>query len=117
MSSSLEKIFTILNTVLPDRVTYGTNIVDAATVDVYPFIVYQEISNRSIVVADDRTLVRVITYQITLVTEDKTPILEDTLEEALRAQGYVYEMTTEYVNEDNSVNRIYEIRQEEIIHE
>lgn len=117
MSTHLEKIFTILNTVLPDRVTYGTNIVDASTLDVYPFIVYQEISNRSAVVADDRTFVRVITYQITLVTEKKTPILEDTLEQALRAQGYVYEMTTEYVNEDNSVNRIYEIRQEEIIHE
>lgn len=113
----LAQIYTLLQSVIPNKVTYGTNIVDAMELDVYPFIVYQEISNRAFTYADNRPSVRIITYQITLVTKEKNPIIEEQLEKALQASGFNYQMVTEYVNEDNSVNRVYEIKLEEITHE
>jgi len=117
MSVFLTQLYQILQTVIPNKVTYGTNIVDAIALDVYPFIVYQEISNRGTAYADNRPTIRIATYQITLVTEQKDPSLEERLETALSSSGFNYQMTTEYVNEDNSVNRVYEIKQEEINHE
>ena len=115
--SFLEQIFQVLNSVLPNRVTYGTNIVDANELHIYPFIVYQEISDRVQKYADNKSVVRIITYQITLVTESKEPTIEDQLESVLCQSGFNYQMTTEYVNEDHSVNRVYEIKQEEIKYE
>lgn len=115
--SFLEQIFQMLNGVLPNRVTYGTNIVDTNELHIYPFIVYQEISDRAQKFADNKSVVRIITYQITLVTESKEPTIEDQLESALYQSGFNYQMITEYVNEDHSVNRVYEIKQEEIKYE
>ena len=115
--SFLEQIFQVLNGVLPNRVTYGTNIVDANELHVYPFIAYQEISDRVQTYADNKSALRIITYQITLVTESKEPTIEDQLESALYQSGFNYQMITEYVNEDHSVNRVYEIKQEEIKYE
>jgi hypothetical protein len=115
--ANLNQIYQLLQSVLPNKVTYGTNIVDAVELDVYPFIVYQEISNRATTYADNRPSIRIITYQITLVTSEKDPTLEAQLELALSDSGYNFQMTTEYVNEDNSVNRVYEIKLEEINHE
>ena len=115
--SFLEQIFLLLNGILPNRVTYGTNIVDANELHVYPFIVYQEISDRVQNYADNIAAVRIITYQITLVTESKNPIFEEQLESALYQSGFNYQMITEYVNDDNSVTRVYEIKQEEIKYE
>ncbi len=110
--SFIEQLFQILDDVLPNRVSYGTNIVD-----VYPFIVYQEITDRVQTYADNKSAVRIITYQITLVTESKNPIFEEQLESALYQSGFNYQMITEYVNDDNSVTRVYEIKQEEIKYE
>ena len=115
--SFLEQIFLLLNGILPNKVTYGTNIVDANELHVYPFIVYQEISDRVQTYADNKSAVRIITYQITLVTESKEPTIEEQLESALYQSGFNYQMITEYVNDDNSVNRVYEIKQEEIKYE
>lgn len=115
--SFIEQLFQILETVLPNRVSYGTNIVDANEFNVYPFIVYQEISDRVQTYADNKSAVRIITYQITLVTESKNPIIEEQLESALYQSGFNYQMITEYVNDDNSINRVYEIKQEEIKYE
>jgi len=117
MSGFLTQLYQILQTVIPNKVTYGTNIVDATALDVYPYIVYQEISNRATIYADNCPSVRIITYQITLVTEQKDTSLEERLEAALYGLGFNYQMTTEYVIEDNSVNRVYEIKQEEMIYE
>ena len=115
--SFLEQIFLLLNGILPNKVTYGTNIVDANELHVYPFVVYQEISDRVQTYADNKSAVRIITYQITLVTESKEPTIEEQLESALYQSGFNYQMITEYVNDDNSVNRVYEIKQEEIKYE
>ena len=91
--------------------------VDANELHVYPFIVYQEISDRVQTYADNKSTVRIITYQITLVTESKNPIFEEQLESTLYQSGFNYQMITEYVNDDNSVTRVYEIKQEEIKYE
>jgi len=115
--SFLEQIFLLLNGILPNKVTYGTNIVDANELHVYPFVVYQEISDRVQTYADNKSAVRIITYQITLVTESKEPTIEEQLESALYQSGFNYQMITEYVNDDNSVTRVYEIKQEEIKYE
>ena len=115
--SFIEQLFQILDRVLPNRVSYGTNIVDANELHVYPFIVYQEISDRVQTYADNKSAVRIITYQITLVTESKNPIFEEQLESALYQSGFNYQMITEYVNDDSSVTRVYEIKQEEIKYE
>lgn len=115
--AQLTKMYQLLQAVIPNKVTYGTNIVDAIDLDVYPFIVYQEISNRAVTYADNHPSVRIITYQITLVTEQKDLSLEVLLEAALSGSGFNYQMVTEYVNEDNSVNRVYEIKLEDITHE
>jgi hypothetical protein len=112
----IEQPFQILNVVLPGRVTYGTNTIDEE-LEIYPFIVYQEISDRIQSYADNQTLVRIITYQITLVTKTKDPLIEKQLEAALYQSGMNYQMITEFVNEDHSVNRVYEIKQEEIKYE
>ena len=115
--SFLEQIFLLLNGILPNKVTYGTNIVDANELHVYPFVVYQEISDRVQTYADNKSAVRIIIYQITLVTESKEPTIEEQLESALYQSGFNYQMITEYVNDDNSVTRVYEIKQEEIKYE
>lgn len=115
--SFLEQIFLLLSGILPKKVTYGTNIVDANELHVYPFIVYQEISDRVQTYADNKSALRIITYQITLVTKSKEPTIEEQLESALYQSGFNYQMITEYVNDDNSINRVYEIKQEEIKYE
>ena len=115
--SFIEQLFQILDGVLPNRVFYGTNIVDANELHAYPFIVYQEISDRVQTYADNKSAVRIITYQITLVTESKEPIIEEQLESVLYQSGLNYQMITEYINDDNSVTRVYEIKQEEIKYE
>jgi hypothetical protein len=115
--SFIEQLFQILDGVLPNRVSYGTNIMGVNELQVYPFIVYQEISDRVQTYADNKSALRIITYQITLVTESKEPTIEEQLESALYQSGFNYQMITEYVNDDNSVNRVYEIKQEEIKYE
>jgi hypothetical protein len=113
MSTNLERIYQILDGVLPSKVSYGTNVVDVDEENVLPFIVYQEVSKRPVSYADDRSVIRVSTVQITLITEIKDQIIELSLEEALYLNGYNYQMITEYLNDDDSVNRVYEIKMEE----
>ena len=113
MPTTLEKVYQLSNGVLPSKVSYGTNIIDAVAIDVLPFIVYQEISDRVTTYADNVSVLRIVTIQITLVTEKKDPLLEKELEEALYLNGFNYQMITEYLNDDNSVNRVYEIKTEE----
>jgi len=115
--SFLEQLFQVLDGVLPNRVTYGTNIVGVDDRPVYPFIIYQEIGDRVQSYADNKPAVRIVTYQITLVTESKNPTTEEELETSLYQSGFNFQMITEYVNDDNSVNRVYEIKQEEIRYE
>jgi len=109
MQEKLEALYDTLNSVLPGKVSYGTRV---GLEDDPNYIIYQELSNRSIVYADDRVVAKVATFQVSLITEKKNIGLEEQLEASLYFMGYEFELLAEFVNEDSSVNRVYEIKQE-----
>lgn len=109
MQEKLEALFDTLNSVLPGKVSYGTRV---GLEDDPNYIIYQELTNRTIVYADDKSIVKVATFQVSLITENKDISLEERLEASLYFMGYEYELLSEFINEDGSVNRVYEIKQE-----
>ncbi len=109
MQEKLEALFDTLNFVLPGKVSYGTRV---GLEDDPNYIIYQELTNRTIVYADDRSIAKVATFQVSLITENKDISLEERLEASLYFMGYEYELLSEFINEDGSVNRVYEIKQE-----
>jgi hypothetical protein len=117
MQENLEFLFGVLNKVLGNKVFYGTNVSDNIDNASMPFIAYQEISKRGFVYADDIANLRESTIQVTLVTEKKNLFLESLLEDTLLENCVEFQMITEYLNDDNSVNRVYEIKMEVIKHE
>lgn len=106
---TLEEIYSILDTVLPNKVFYGSNIYDNDDNASMPYIVYQEISKRAIGYHDDKPILFTTSIQITLVTKNKNPELEKMLEQTLLNNNINYSLTTEFHNSDRSVNRVYEI--------
>ena len=111
---TLESIYTILRSVLPDKVFYGTNVYDDEDNASMPYIVYQEISKRAIGYGDNLPLAFSSKIQITLVTKKKDLSLERSLEKALLDNEISFELTSEFFNSDKSLNRIYQINMEEI---
>ncbi|HRX45527.1 MAG TPA: hypothetical protein P5091_05745 [Acholeplasmataceae bacterium] len=109
MQEKLEALFETLNSVLPGKVSYGTRVGLEADPN---YIIYQELTNRTIVYADDKSIAKVATFQVSLITENKDISLEERLEASLYFMGYEYELLSEFINEDGSVNRVYEIKQE-----
>ena len=110
MQELLENLYQVLELVLPGQVTYGTR----ENIDqVSDYIVYQELSNRGTVYADDKVKLRVATIQINLVTQKKNLELEERLEMYLSLGHYEYQMLSEYANEDGSITRVYEIKMED----
>lgn len=109
MQEKLEALFDTLNSVLPSKVSYGTRV---GLEDDPNYIIYQELTNRTIVYADDKSIAKVATFQVSLITEKKDLSLEERLEASLYFMGYEYELLSEFINEDGSVNRVYEIKQE-----
>ena len=109
MQEKLEALFDTLNSVLPGKVFYGTR---EGLENDPNYIIYQELSNRSIVYADDKSVAKVATFQISLITEKKNIGIEEQLEASLYFKEYEFELLSEFVNEDGSVNRVYEIKQE-----
>lgn len=110
---NLEELFSILNKVLPDKVSYGTNIYDNENNVEMPYIVYQEISRRPIGYADNIPLPYSSNIQITLVVKKKDLLLERRLEKELLNNNLSYSLLSEFHNSDKSVNRVYEIKMEE----
>ena len=109
MQEKLEALYETLNSVLPGKVSYGTRV---GLEDDPNYIIYQELTNRTIVYADDKLIAKVATFQVSLITEKKDISLEERLEASLYFMGYEYELLSEFINEDGSVNRVYEIKQE-----
>jgi hypothetical protein len=109
MQEILKQLFTTLDNVLPGKVSYGTR---DGIKDESEYIIYQELNNRSIVYADDIAIAKVSTFQVSLITEKKDLILEDRFESSLYFNNYEFELLSEFINEDGSVNRIYEIKME-----
>ncbi len=112
---TLEKLYSILNTVLKDKVFYGVNIYDNEQNAEMPYIVYQEINSRPIGYHDDEPIFYASSIQITLVTKRKTPTIEKKLEKALLENKINYSLTSEFTNADRSVNRVYDIKNTEEI--
>jgi len=109
MKDKLETLFNTLDSVLPGKVSYGTRV----GLETDPnYIIYQVLSNRSLVHADDQVISKLVTFQVSLITKKKDLVLEERLEVSLYFMGYEFELLSEFVNEDSSVNRIYEIKQE-----
>lgn len=109
MQELLERLFETLNNVLPGSVSYGTR--DSLEEEAN-YIIYQELNNRGLVYADDQVQAKVSTFQVNLITEKKDLVLEDRLESSFYFNEYEFELLSEFVNEDGSVNRVYEIKQE-----
>lgn len=109
MQELLERLFTTLSNILPGKVSYGTR---DGLEDEPNYIIYQELNNKSIVYADDKALMKISTFQVSLITEKKDLYLEDRFESSLYFNDYEYELLSEFVNEDGSTNRVYEIKQE-----
>lgn len=105
----LEELYSILKSVLPEKVFYGMNIYDNSDNAEMPYIVYQEISKRAIGYHDDKPILFSTVIQITLVTKRKDQNLEKRLEETLLNNNINYSLTSEFLNADRSVNRVYEI--------
>jgi spore coat polysaccharide biosynthesis predicted glycosyltransferase SpsG len=109
MQDIIEQLFDTLNSVLPGKVSYGTR---EGLENDPNYIIYQELNQKTIVFADDKAQAKVSTFQVSLITEKKDLYLEQQLETTLYYMGYEFELLSEFVNEDSSVNRVYEIKQE-----
>ena len=109
MQSIYEPLYQVLNYVLPEQVSYGKK---ESLEQSDNYIVYQEISNRGSLYADDRVHMRILTIQINLITKEKNLNLEERLEVSLSLANYEFQMLSEYQNEDGSINRVYEIKME-----
>jgi len=109
----LEKLRTTLLSVV-DKVFYATNDYDNEDNAEPPFIVFQETSKRASVFAEDKPVYYTSIIQITLITKKKDVNQEKMLVRTLLQAGYTPENLSEYSNEDGSINKVYEVRLEEI---
>lgn len=114
MNNLFIRIHSILNNVLTGKVFYGRISVDNQDSIQYPFIVYSERNKRGIVYSDNKSKILQSIIQITLVTKNKDTELEDRLENTLIENDIEYQMVTEFINLDNSISRVYEVRMEVI---
>lgn len=109
----LEKLrITLLKVV--NNVFYATNEYDNEDNAEPPFIVFQETSKRASLFAEDKPVFYTSVVQITLVTKQKNVGLEKFLITTLIKAGYTPQNLSEYRNEDGSINKVYEVRLEEI---
>lgn len=109
----IEELKSILEKVIKDKVFYGINVYDNEDNASMPYIVFQETSKRPIGYADNKSMPYMVSIQITLVTKNKSPILERTLEKTLLDNNLNYSLVSEFFNSDKSINRVYEIKTEE----
>ena len=110
----LSKLYQALNSVLKDKVFYGSNVYDNEDNASMPYIVYQEVTKRPASFSDDTPILYRATIQITMVTKKKDRNLEKKLEQALLKNGLVFSLLSEFKNQDKSLNRVYEITMEEL---
>lgn len=109
----LEKLRKTLLKVV-NKVFYATNEYDNEDNAEPPFIVFQETSRRVSLFAEDKPVYYTSVVHITLVTRRKDVGLENILIGILISAGYVPQNLSEYRNEDGSINKVYEVRLEDI---
>lgn len=111
---TLEELYSALCSAMPGRVFYGSNAYDSGGNAPPPYAVYQEVSGRARLYADDSPVYRSSSVQITLVTRNKDPAAERALEAALTRNGLRFSLLSESVDPDECVSRVYETELEEI---
>ena len=109
----LSKLYQSLNSVLKDKVFYGSNVYDNEDNASMPYIVYQEVTKRPASFSDDAPNYYKVNVQITMVTKKKDKQLEKKLEQVLINNGFAFSLLSEFKNQDKSLNRVYEITMEE----
>lgn len=107
MIEKINKVYQILDRVLPGKVSYMLNENDKG--DSIPFIVYQTLRKRNIAFADNFSIYKETTFQINLVTEEKDVVLERTLESEFIYEGLEVNQISEFMNQDNSITVVFEI--------
>ena len=109
----LSVLYQALESVLKDKVFYGSNVYDNEDNATMPYIVYQEVTKRPASFSDDAPIFYKVNIQITLVTKKKNKNLEKKLEQVLLKNGFAFSLLSEFKNQDKSINRVYEITMEE----
>ncbi|MFH5880885.1 hypothetical protein [Liberiplasma polymorphum] len=112
MKKVIKKLYNALKEITECDVFYGTNNSVKNPSDKVPFIVYQELYRNTIFYGDNQSLLRSITFQVTLVTESKDLDIEEKLEKKLTDNDYRYTLLSEFVSPEGSITRNYEIKQE-----
>lgn len=110
----LEYVYSFLNEVLPDKVYYSLNITERINL---PFIVYQEISKKSPLYADDEYVFKRRVIQITLITKSKQIEIERRLENKFTENDIDYILVSEFFINEVGLHRVYEIKMEEFKYE
>lgn len=110
----LEEIYNLLEKVTKGHVSYALNENVQMAINTKPFIIYQEMSNRPLTYADDRSLIREHLFQITLVTDNKDREQEKKLEDEFDTNNIDYSIASEFRNDDGSISVVYEVKMEEI---
>lgn len=110
----LSELYLTLNKVIKDRVFYGNNVYENQDSIEFPYIVYQEMNSRPLIYLENKAQYYKSTVQITLVTKEKDINLKKKLQITLQEAGLTYVLISEFLNDDKSLSRVYEISMEEI---
>lgn len=113
MAHDLKHLYELLDDILPRSVSYSKEIKHKTLK--LPFIVYTETNKKPLSFVDNKPILYIKTLQITLITVNKDTKLEQKLEKSLIGSGFYFTLLTEYMNDDHSINRVYEIKMEEYI--
>lgn len=83
-----------------------------------PIIVFSKINSTFKEFSDDLASIRTTLYQINLITSDvkEADVLAMKLEEIFMANDLPFTLTSEYLNQNNTISTIYEIKMEEFKH-
>ena len=83
-----------------------------------PIIVFSKINSTFKEFSDDLASIRTTLYQINLITSDvkEADVLAMKLEEIFIANDLPFTLTSEYLNQNNTISTIYEIKMEEFKH-
>ena len=83
-----------------------------------PIIVFSKLNSTFKEFSDDSASIRTTLYQINLITSDvkEADVLAMKLEEIFIANDLPFTLTSEYLNQNNTISTIYEIKMEEFKH-
>lgn len=111
----LENLKAILESITPTF--YGSYSPSMVEEELSNFIVFTRINSSFKTYFDDREAIRVTHYQVNLITIDSKTMdtLSKKLEETLKQNDISFTLTSEYINDNDTINTVYEIEMEEFI--